>query len=354
MNDIKNYSLQELTEIIRKLQFPAYQAGNIFAWLYQKGAAEFSSMTNIPQQLRQDLEKSFLIGSIAQADIQVSADGTKKLLFRLDDGQLVEGVMIPAKSRRTACISAQVGCLYACRFCASGLAGFKRNLTCSEIIQQVQAIQHSAMPAALTHVVFMGTGEPLDNYDAVLKAIRVLNAKEGFSIGARRITISTCGVVPGIQRLQAEGLQVELSISLHAANDLARSALMPVNSKYPLKVLLEACRQYIRRTNRQITFEYMLAKDINCDLKNARQLSIILRGLLCKVNLIPCNPVRQCGIQPPEAGEIARFKRYLAKHGIVATLRKARGEDIEAACGQLRLRYENDKPPSHQATKPPA
>jgi 23S rRNA (adenine2503-C2)-methyltransferase len=340
MNDIKNYSLQELTEIIRKFKFPAYQAGNIFAWLYQKGATEFSSMTNIPQRLRQELEKVFCIGSIIQNDLRVSSDGTKKFLFGLGDGQSVEGVMIPAQSRRTACISTQAGCLFACRFCASGVKGFIRNLTCSEILQQVQAIQQSVLPVALTHVVFMGAGEPLDNYDAVLKSIRILNAKEGFSIGARRITISTCGLVPGIRRLQEEGLQIELSVSLHAANDETRSGLMPVNLKYPLKVLLEACRQYIRQTNRQITFEYILAKDINCDLKNARQLSIILRGLLCKVNLIPCNPVRQCGIQPPEAGQIARFKEHLLKQGIVATVRRSRGEDIEAACGQLRLRYE--------------
>jgi 23S rRNA (adenine2503-C2)-methyltransferase len=208
------------------------------------------------------------------------------------------------------------------------------------MIEEVLYSKNKSKNKKLTHLVFMGIGEPLDNYDNVLKAIRIINSPEGLNIGARRITVSTCGIIPGIKRLSAEGLQVELSISLHAPDDETRSQIMPVNKKYPVTELIKACKDYIKKTNRQITFEYVLIKNLNSDLQNAQKLSKILRGLNCKINLIPCNPIKELNIEPPNKLEILLFKDYLLKEGINATLRKPRGQDIEAACGQLRLRYE--------------
>jgi 23S rRNA (adenine2503-C2)-methyltransferase len=249
-------------------------------------------------------------------------------------------VVIPAEGRVTGCISSQVGCKFGCNFCASGLKGFKRDLSVGEIVEEVLSLKDNAPEYLLTHLVFMGTGEPLDNYDNVLKAIRIINSKESFNIGARRITISTCGVTPQIKRLSGEGLQIELSVSLHAADDKTRSQLMPVNKKYPLGQLMTACREYIRITNRQVTFEYCLMEGVNSDLQSARNLSILLKGMNAKVNIIPANPIKELGVNPPKKLEILFFCDYLKKHGVNVTLRKARGQDIDAACGQLRLRYD--------------
>jgi 23S rRNA (adenine2503-C2)-methyltransferase len=262
------------------------------------------------------------------------------MLFELRDGNLIEAVAIPTEKRTTGCLSTQAGCRFSCRFCASGLLGFKRNLTTAEMVEEVLYLKNNTALQKLTHIVFMGIGEPLDNYDNLLGAIRIINFPEGLHIGSRRITISTCGLLPGIKRLSEEGLQIELSVSLHASDDKIRSQLMPINRKYPLRSLLEACRKYIKRTNRQVTFEYVLIKGMNSDLQNARKLSIILKPLNCKVNLIPANAVGELGIEPPDKSEILLFKDYLVKSGINVTLRRPRGQDIAAACGQLRLHYE--------------
>jgi len=322
---------------------PKYHAKQIFAWIYQKAAYEFAKMSDLPASLRELLADEFYILGLKLADLQKSSDGTAKFLFELSDGNLIEAVNIPAASRVTGCVSSQAGCKFACEFCASGLKGFKRNLTSGEILDEVLYLKNSLPDSKLTHIVFMGTGEPLDNYENILKAIRVINSAHAFNIGARRITISTCGIIPGIKKLQEEDLQVELSISLHSADNNLRSKIMPVNRKYPLADLIKCCHEYIEKTNRQITFEYILVKGLNADLPSAQKLAMLLKNLrLAKVNLIPANPVLKSPgrIIPPSASEALSFKDYLFKAGVNVTLRRERGQDIDAACGQLRLKYE--------------
>jgi len=340
--DLKELSLAGLKAVLMEWGFPEFRAEQIFSWVYKRGVFDFEMMGNLPQGLKKRLEENFYLYSLKMFKALESSDETKKILFEAKDKNFIEAVLIPAKGRVTGCISTQVGCKFACRFCASGILGFKRNLTCAEIIEEILFLKNNHKEKKLTHLVFMGTGEPLDNYDNVLKAIRIINSASALNIGARRITISTCGIIPGIMKLMHEGLQIELSISLHAADDKTRSLLLPVNKKYPLAELMRACKEYSDKTGRQITFEYILIKGINSGLQNARDLVKILRGLrLCKVNLIPANPVPELKVQPPDKREITLFKDCLLKSGINTTLRKPRGQDIEAACGQLRLRYEN-------------
>lgn len=341
MKDIKELNLKELEDKLFSWGSPKYYAKEIFNWIYQKGAYEFNSMSNLPAALRKTLAGEFYILGLELADLQESSDGTAKFLFELKDKNLVEAVSISMPNYSTGCISSQIGCKFACQFCASALKGFKRNLTCGEILDEVLYLKNNTKDAQLTHIVFMGTGEPMDNYDNVFKAVRVINSPFAFNIGARRITISTCGIIPGIERMQSEDLQIELSISLHAADDKSRARLMPVNKKYPLAQLIKCCHEYIAKTNRQITFEYILIKDFNSDLASARNLVMLLKDLrLAKVNLIPANLVPELKIASPESAEILFFKDYLFKSGLNVTLRRKRGEDIDAACGQLRLRHE--------------
>ena len=340
MKDIKDLDLKELEEILTGWGERPFHTRQIFAWVYKKGVTDFEAMSDLPSDLRARLKESFYILSLNLIKRIKSHDGTEKLLFKLKDDNLIEAVIIPAGKRITGCISTQVGCKFACRFCASGTLGFKRNLTSQEMIEEVLYLKNNSQGRKVTHLVFMGIGEPLDNYDFVIKAIRIINSPHTLNIGARRITISTSGIIPAIKKLSGEGLQIELSVSLHAADDKTRLRLMPINKIYPLKDLITACREYISKTNRQITFEYVLIKDINSGLQNALKLSKILKGLNCKVNLIPCNIIKELKVQPPENTEILSFRDRLLKSGINVTLRRPRGEDIEAACGQLRLRYE--------------
>lgn len=357
MQDIKELSLKELQDKLLILGSPKYYAAQIFNWIFRLGACEFSSMSNLPAVLRKALADEFYILGLELADLQKSSDGTVKFLFVLKDKNLIEAVNIPmtrrtpgligqAGARRcavTGCISSQVGCKFACNFCASGLKSFKRNLTKTEILDEVLYLKNNVKNALLTHIVFMGTGEPLDNYENVLAAIRIINSPSAFNIGARRITISTCGIIPQIERLALEDLQIELSISLHAADDKTRSQLMPVNKKYPLEALMKCCHEYTAKTNRQITFEYILIKGFNADRPSAQKLITLLKGLrLAKVNLIPANFVPELKVNPPTTQEANFFKESLFKAGINVTLRKERGQDINAACGQLRLKYEKN------------
>lgn len=340
MQDIKELSPKELESVFEAWQEPAFRAKQVLSWLYKKGATDFNQMTDIPSGLRVKLKDNFYIYGLKLIKRSVSQDGTEKFLFCLKDKNLIEAVVIPTKNRITACISTQVGCKFACLCCASGRLGFKRNLTCGEMIEEVLYLKNNSKDKKLTHIVFMGTGEPLDNYENVLETVRILNSKDAFAIAARRITISTCGIIPGINRLKQEDLQVELSISLHSADDLIRSQIMPINKKYPLSELIGACRKYIKQTGRQVTFEYILIKGMNSDLQSALKLVKILKGLNCKVNLIPFNPLKELKLNSPSKAEIIYFRDYLLEHGINVTLRRPRGIDIEAACGQLRLRYE--------------
>lgn len=341
MRDIKDLTLTELEEILKDWHMQKFHARQIWAWIYKKAALDFDSMSDLTKDLRKQLKENFSFSGIKLVDVEKSKDGTEKFLFELKDANLIEAVVIPAEGRVTGCISTQAGCRFACRFCASGMLGFRRSLTFGELIEEILYL-NNRISAKLTHLVFMGTGEPLDNYENVLRAIRVINSPHALNIGARRITISTCGIIPGIKRLAEEKLQVELSVSLHAADDKIRSQVMPINKKYPLKDLIQACREYVKKTNRQVTFEYVLIKGLNSDLQSANKLSTIMKGLrLCKVNLIPANAIKGLKIEPPDKREILLFKDYLLKSGLNVTLRKPRGQDIDAACGQLRLRYEN-------------
>ncbi len=336
---IKDLTLPELEKILFAWGEKNFRAKQIFSWIYQKKAADFSAMSDLPEGLRQKLRSNFFVSSLKLAKALRSSDGTEKLLLELSDKNIIEAVSIPAKGRVSGCVSTQVGCKFCCCFCASAISGFKRNLSTAEILDEITYLKDNSAGQRLTHIVFMGTGEPFDNYANVLKAIRIINSSEGLNIGARRITISTCGVIPGIERLAKEDLQVELSISLHAAEDKIRNLIMPVNKIYPLKALLSACRRYYGQTNRQITLEYVLIKGLNSSLQNAQILSRILSGMDIKVNLIPANPIRELNIEPPELPDILAFKNLLMDSGVKVTLRKPRGQDIEAACGQLRLQY---------------
>ncbi len=339
MESIKNLTLKDLETVLKEWGRPFFHARQIFSWIYQKGAGNFEEMSDLPAELRKRLKENFYLSELKLAQRQESRDATEKFLFELKDGNLIEAVSIPAEGRVTGCISSQVGCKFACRFCASGMAGFKRDLSCAEMLEEALYLRDNSRSNKLTHLVFMGAGEPLDNYDNVIKAIRIINSREGMNIGARRITISTCGIIPGMKRLSGEGLQIELSVSLHSPDDKIRSQLMPVNKKYPVRDLIAACREYAAKTNRQITFEYILIQGLNAELGSAAKLSRLLRGLNCKVNLIPVNPVKELAVEPPNKLDILYFKDYLAKHDINVTLRKSRGQDIDAACGQLRIKH---------------
>jgi len=347
--DIKDLSLDELYAKFRSLNQPAYRAEQVFEWIYSKRAASFGQMTDLPSKVRDYLSNKFEISVIGTASKQISrSDGTRKYLFRMADGEMVESVYIPSKDpsggpgRHTVCFSSQVGCAFGCYFCASGLLGFKRDLSCGEILAQALAIQDDIGQKRITNVVMMGTGEPLSNYDNVIKAIGTINSPHGMGIGARKITVSTAGYIPGIKRYMQEKGQFELSISLHAADDAKRSRLMPINRKYPLRDLMEICREYTMQKGRIITFEYILIKDINSSPADARNLAGLLRGLNCKVNLIPFNSVSDFRLSAPSSRDVRQFQEDLEKEGINSTVRLQRGADIDAACGQLRLRADRE------------
>lgn len=340
ITDIRNYSLEELEGVFKRWGLSGYRARQVFSWIYQERVSSFEAMTNLSLDLRSRLKERFIFRPLELEKLQESSDGTRKFLFRLEDGNLIESVLIPVKERLTACLSSQAGCPFSCGFCASGISGFKRNLETAEITGELLEIRRGlGRGRALTNVVFMGTGEPLDNYENVLKAIRIINAPRGFNIGARRITISTCGIIPGIERLSGEGLQIELSVSLHAADNKTRSRLMPVNKKYPLKELISACREYAAATKRQVTFEYVLIKGLNCSREAADNLTRLLSGWECKLNLLVYNPVQEFPCQPADEREIEFFVWLLRKQRIMVTMRRSRGKDIDGACGQLRLKF---------------
>ena len=363
-SDLKDLSLKELEDFLKANEYPAYHARQIFSWVYQRGAEDFSFMSDVPLNLRNLLESNFYIGRLKLVKRETSRDGTEKFLFSLEDGNAIESAIIPTLKRKTACLSTQVGCRFKCGFCASGISGWQRNLTVAEIVNQLMLLNSLVSPEriipnfcklkigdinieskipkfhrgnfGITHIVFMGTGEPLDNYENVLKAIRIINSPRALGIAARRITVSTCGIIPGIEKLAKENLQIELSVSLHAADNATRDKLMPVNKKYPLEKLIAACKQYAKTTKRQVTFEYILIKGMNCDLKSAANLTKFLKGWDCKINLIPYNPIKEFDFAPPAKLETLFFQDRLIKSGIRAMIRLPRGTDIQAACGQLR------------------
>ncbi|MCK5215902.1 MAG: 23S rRNA (adenine(2503)-C(2))-methyltransferase RlmN [Candidatus Omnitrophica bacterium] len=341
--DIRNFSYEELAAYLKAEGERPFRATQIFEWLYQKGAWSFDEMNNLSKPLRVLLTERFILKPRKIAEKQISADGTTKFLFELDDQQRIETVLIPTAKRTTVCVSTQAGCKFGCRFCASGIGGWKRNLTTAEIITQILHIKEESKKHGnpLSHIVYMGVGEPLDNFAHVMKSVRIINDKKGVNIGARRITVSTCGVIPGIEQLAKEGIQIELAISLHGFDNASRNVLMPVNRKYPFDDLMAACRAYIKATKRQITFEYILIKDVTCTEKAAAALKKSFKGIICKMNLIPYNPVSEFDCQTPSRNEMFAFKNQLERIGIHTTLRAPRGKDVAAACGQLRYTVDN-------------
>jgi len=336
--DIRDLSFPELEKYISSIGEKSYRAAQVFEWIYQKNVWSFDGMKNLSRDLRKKLAEEFVLKPHRTQDKQVAKDGTTKFLFGLDDHEKIETVLIPAKTRTTVCVSSQAGCKFGCKFCASGIGGWTRNLTPAEILTQILHVKEEARKHArpLSHIVFMGVGEPFDNYDNLMKAIRMINDEKGMNIGARRITVSTCGVIPKIRALAQESLQIELAISLHGFDNTSRNVLMPVNRKYPFDDLMAACRGYIRETRRQITFEYILIKDVTCTKEAARALKKAFRGIICKMNLIPYNPVSEFDHKTPTRQEIYLFRDRLKEFGIHATIRTPRGRDIDGACGQLR------------------
>ena len=335
--DVLNLTTEELRKKFIALEIEPYRADQIHQWIYEKGVYEFKDMTNLSVALRERLEKEFSVDLPKTVTRQHSVDDESvKLLLELKKGDSVETVYMPVKDRKTLCVSSQVGCRFHCAFCASGQAGFMRNLSMGEIMGQVLRARDEAPDKKVTNIVFMGIGEPFDNYREMMRTVRQLNSKSALGIGSRKITISTCGVVPKIEMLSDEGLQVELSVSLHGPNDAVRGAIMPVNQAYPVKTLIEACKKYVQKTKRAITFEYILIKGVNASTKEAEALGRLLKGMLCKVNLIPYNPIEEFPHEAPNYAEIVAFQKILQKNGVKTTVRFSKGQDIQAACGQLR------------------
>lgn len=335
--DLLDLTPEELRARFKTAGLPAYRANQCLDWVYEKGVYDFEKMTNLPKDLRGKLAEHFKVGMPQIVERRSAGDdGSTKLLLRLGDKEYVEAVQMPTESRQTVCISSQVGCKFHCAFCASGQDGFFRNLRSGEMLAQVLAARDVSPTQKLTNIVFMGIGEPFDNYEQVLRAVRTLNSPAALKMGARKITISTCGVVPKIEELSKEGLQVELSVSLHGANDSVRGSIMPVNRAYAVRPLIDACKRYAKKTKRAITFEYILIKGINASERDARDLAKLLSGMLCKVNLIPYNPIDEFPHAAPNYPEVVLFQRVLQEAGIRTTVRFSKGRLIEAACGQLR------------------
>lgn len=327
--------ITDLEALVATLGEPRYRAQQIMDWVYGKAVYSFRDMANLPASLREKLEQCARIALPVIITVHEANDGTRKYLLRLVDARHVEAVTIPLDDRITACLSSQVGCAMGCAFCATGLSGLARNLQAGEIVGQLLALQQH-LEARVTNVVMMGMGEPLANYNHVMRALALMNCPQALGMGARRFTISTCGVVPGIRRLSEEKLQVNLAVSLHAPNDRLRDELVPVNRKYPISQLLAACAEYTERTGRRVSFEYTLLRDVNDSAEQAHQLGKLLRGLLCHLNLIPANEVPGTGYHRPTDKVITGFARIVRSYGTTATVRKERGSGIDAACGQLR------------------
>ena len=334
--DIKDLSVPQIEEEFKALGLPAFRAKQVIQWIFQKGASDWSEMTNLSKELREVLRKNFYITNLEVLTKQVSKlDGTKKYLFELADGNAIETVVMQHDYGTSVCVSTQVGCKMGCGFCASTIGGLVRNLTAAEIFDQVMKVQKDT-ETRVSSIVIMGSGEPLENYRETLRFIKLVNAEYSLNIGYRHITLSTCGLVPKIYDLADENIQITLSISLHAPNNELRSQIMPVNRRYRIEEVLEACRYYIQITNRRITFEYSLIAGINDSAIEAKELAAKLKGMLCHVNLIPINPVEERGYVKPNKTNISVFAEILRASGIETTIRREKGGDIDAACGQLR------------------
>ena len=334
--DILSMTYEELSREIAALELPKFRTAQIYRWLHKAGVSSFPEMSDLPKELRERLNDNFVIFLCNIEKKQISEyDNTVKYLFSLYDGELIESVVMQYKYGYTMCVSSQVGCRMGCRFCASTLNGLVRNLYPSEILSQIYAAERD-LQVRISHVVLMGMGEPLDNFDNVMRFLTLITDENGKNISMRHISLSTCGIVPGIEKLAQRDLQLTLSVSLHAPNDRIRSEMMPVNKKWQVAELISACRNYTKATSRRISFEYALVADKNDSAECAAELASLLKGMLCHVNLIPVNEVKETGCRTSSPEKVKRFSELLSEKGINVTVRRRLGRDIDAACGQLR------------------
>jgi len=339
--NLKDLYVEEIEKILYDINQEKYRAKQIFKWIY-RGVCSYEDMTDIPIQLREQLSQNLFLSCLKVLNVQRSIDGTAKYLFELSDGNAIESVLMKYKYGYSACISTQVGCKMGCKFCASTQCGFVRNLTAGEIVDQIISIQKDA-DIKISKIVFMGIGEPLENYQNTIKALKLLNHQLGLNVGYRNMSVSTCGLVPAILNLAEEKLPVTLSISLHAPNNEIRNKIMPINKKYNINELLDACRKYTNSTKRRISFEYVMIADVNDSEKNAVELASKIRGMLAHINIIQLNPTTDQGLARSSANNVKKFIDILRKKGIETTLRRELGNEIDAACGQLRLKHKRHK-----------
>lgn len=337
--DIKSMNLEELTDFVQTLGEKAFRAKQIYQWIHCKQIADFDEMTNISKATRELLKERAHLTTLRAETVQTSQlDGTKKYLFLLEDGNAIESVLMRYHHGNSVCISSQVGCRMGCRFCASTLDGLLRGLTPAEMLDQIYRIQ-ADIGERVSNVVVMGTGEPMDNFEHLLKFIELLTDANGLNISQRNLTVSTCGIVPRMRELADRKLSITLALSLHASNQAKRRELMPVANKYEIHEVVEACRYYFEQTGRRVTFEYSLVGGVNDTKEDAKELAELIGGLNCHVNLIPVNPIKERDYVQSNAQSIAAFREMLEKRGITATVRREMGRDIDGACGQLRRKY---------------
>jgi len=342
--DLKSLSYEELQNEILKLGEPKFRAGQIFDWIHKKQAASVDEMSNLSKGLREKLKENYDFTNLKCARMQESAiDGTRKFLFELADGNYVESVWMKYHHGNSVCISSQVGCRMGCRFCASTLDGLERNLLPGEMLDQIYRIA-AITGEKVSNIVVMGTGEPMDNYENLLKFIRLINDERGMNLSQRNITVSTCGIVPGIRKLAEEGLQITLALSLHAPTDEKRKALMPIANSYSLSEVMDACRYYFDKTGRRVSFEYALVSGVNDRDEEVAELSRLLKGMNCHINLIPVNPIKEREFKSTDRLRVLEFQKKLEKNGINVTIRREMGRDIDGACGQLRRRQMHNAP----------
>jgi len=337
--DLKNLSSSELTEFLGAFGKERYRSVQILRWLYQNGVESLDEMTNLSKKFRQELSQASFISSLHPVRMERAKDGTKKFLFRLDDGNRVESVLIPDKARLTLCLSTQVGCAFGCGFCLTGKLGWRRNLTTSEILNQILAVKKT-LPgkASITNIVLMGMGEPLANYENTLRALALMVHPDAFKFSSRRITLSTVGLLPQLEQLSKEKISFCIAISLNATDEETRSYLMPVNRRYPLNKILGLCKNFPLRPRSRITFEYVLVGGINDSPQDAKRLIRILRGIPSKVNLIPLNEAQEIPFKKPSDEAVKRFQEILMEGGLTAIVRTSKGSEISAACGQLQAK----------------
>lgn len=340
-NDLRSLNLIELQDVIESLGEKKFRAAQIFDWMHAKQVEDFSEMKNVPNALKDKLSDEYMIFTVKKERMQESKeDGTRKYLFELNDSEYVESVFMRYSHGNSVCVSSQVGCRMGCSFCASTLDGLVRNLTAGEMLGQIYAIMRDT-GERISNVVIMGSGEPFDNYDNVLRFMRLLSDEKGLNISGRNITVSTCGLVPKIRAFADEEMTATLAISLHASNDEKRKQIMPVANSFSISEIIDACRYFFDKTGRRLTFEYSLIAGVNDSEKEANELSKILHGLNCHVNLIPVNPVTETGYKSPSREAALAFKNKLEKNHINVTIRREMGRDIDGACGQLRRRVKN-------------